>query len=135
MRPVHGGALWSEQQGSGVAAAARPAFLVKDGADVVFDLVGPDELAFYNLEGSDYTLVDLTPVYIVADGADLTFDQVGPAIAILADGGAGDLELTTDLSRTPIADLFFDAAGDLWVVPRTTSRLHAISMAGGIQLY
>lgn len=133
---AHSKAIWRESSGSGAVLDASPMFLVRSGADIDFSATGPEAFAFYDIDGSgDYTLLDLTPVFIVAAGADLDVNTVGPAAAVMADDGAGGIEITTDLSRTPIADLFFETGGDLVVVLRTRDRLEAALVGGNIQLY
>jgi hypothetical protein len=132
----HSKALWRESSDSGAVLGAVPIYFIADGSDVIPSLTGPERFVFYDVEGDgSYHLLDLTPVYIVADGSDYAVNQVGPAVAIFADDGAGGIEFTTDLTRTPVADLFYDAGGDLWLVPRTTDRLDAVQLGGGIQLY
>lgn len=132
----HSKALWRESSGSGVVLAAAPMYLRYDGADVVFSAIAPAELAFFALGADgDYTLLDLVPRFFVFDGADLVIDAIGPAAAIIADDGAGGLEITTDLTRTPVADLLSDGAGNIYVVPRTADRLEAVTVGGNIQLY
>jgi hypothetical protein len=132
----HGSNLWSESAGSGGVPAAVPAYFVKDGADWTISLVGPEQGAFVDVEqNGNYTFLDLTPVYITADGADFTINQVGPAAAILIDDGAGNPTLSTDLTETPIADLYYDPAGNLWLVRRTCPRLHAVQVSGNITFY
>jgi hypothetical protein len=70
------------------------------------------------------------------DGAGgYTFNQVGPAIAQLVDDGSGNAVISTDLTATPIADLFYDASGNLYVVPRDVDRLDAVQLGADVSFY
>lgn len=132
----HSKALWRESSGSGAVLAATPMYIRRDGVDAVFSPTWPEQLAFIDVDGAgDYTLLDLAPRYLVFSGADLVIDAIGPAVAVLADDGAGGLEITTDLTRAAAADLFTDGDGNLWVIPRTADRLEAVAVNGDIQLY
>ena len=137
MSQAHGLSLWRESAGSGAVPTAVPAYLVADGADVSWNTSGPERFAFYDVEqNGNYWLLDLTPVYLVSDGAGgLTINQVGPAIALLIDDGAGGMQVSTDLTQPPIADLSYDTGGDLWVVRRNCPRLHAVQVGGQVQFY
>lgn len=131
----HSKAIWRERSGSGIVLDAVPMYLRYDGADVVFSATSPAQLAFIRVVAPDVVLLDLAPRYIVFDGSDLVIGAVGPAVAVLADDGFGGIELTTDLSRAPIADLLADGAGNVWAVLRSADRLEAVTVAGNIHLY
>lgn len=132
----HSKALWRESSGSGAVLDAVPMYLRFDGADVVFSPTWPAQLEFVDADGTgDYMPLDLTPRYFVYDGTDLVIDTIGPAVALLADDGVGGIEVTTDLTRASIADLYADGDGHLYVVPRTRDRLEAVLVGGNIQLY
>ncbi len=136
MTQTHGLTLWTEPAGSGGAPGVVAVYFVKSGSDWTFSTTGPEQGAFIDVENNEsYVLIDLTPVYLVADGGDFSVDQVGPAAAIFVDDGSGDPMFSTDLTLTPIADLFFDPSGDLWLVRRTAERLHAVQVRGDVQLY
>jgi hypothetical protein len=143
----HGSSLWQEPAGSGGAPAIAPAYLVRsggafavigpDGQTVGTSLTGPEALAYgvAKLNG-EYALLDVAPVYVVASGADLVIAAAGPADAIFAAAGGGDVELTTDLSRAPIADLYYDEPHDtLWLIRRPLVRLGAVYVRGAVHLY
>lgn len=56
----HGAGVWREAAQSGRVPVASPRYLVYDGADVVLSALGPEQLAFFQLDGDDYILIDLT---------------------------------------------------------------------------
>jgi hypothetical protein len=105
--------------------------------DVVLSPNRPEDFVMYDIAGTgNYVMTDLTRVYLVSDGAGgLTFDQIGPAIALLADDGAGGVVVSFDLSATPAADLFYDTAGNLLVVPRTANRLDIAQVGDDVFVY
>jgi hypothetical protein len=112
-------------------------YLRRFGSDVVLSPDRPEDFVMYDIAGDgNYVMTDLTPVYLVSDGAGgFTFDQVGPAIALLVDDGAGNVVISPDLSATPVADLFFDTAGNLLVVPRAADRLDAVQVGNDVAFY
>lgn len=61
----------------------------------------------------------------------------GPAAAIFADGGAGNIELTTTLTRAPIADVYTDVhlGAHRWIHRRPLIRLNAVRVRGAVHLY
>jgi hypothetical protein len=137
MTQTTGGSPWTES-GSVAESAVVPIYLVADGADVTISLTGPERFAFYDPIGlGDYTLLDLTPVFLVDDGSgNAVPSNSGPAAFVLADGGSGDIELTTDLSLESVADLYYDTGGDLWLVRRSCKRLHAVQIgSAGVAFY
>ena len=148
MSQAHGSSLWQEPAGSGATPAVVPVFLVKaggplsvvgpDSATVEGSLAGPEQLAYGVVkQDGEYTLLDLAPIYAAASGADLVLNLIGPSAAIFADGGGGNLELTTDLTRAPVADLYADqnAGGNRWLVRRPLTRLRAVQVRGAVHLY
>lgn len=148
MTQAHGSGIWQEPAGAGATPAVVAAVLVKsggtltvvgpDGATVAASVTLPEELAYGVVkQNGEYTLLDLTPLYVAAVGADLVLGTTGPAAAIFADGGGSDIELTTDLTRTPVADVYDDenAGGNRWLVRRPLSRLNAVRVRGAVHLY
>lgn len=130
----HGSSLWREPANSGAVPSAAPIYFVSDGAGgVTLSLTGPERYAAYDVaQDGNYTLLDLTPVYLVSDGAGgYQPSTVGPALAILIDDGAGGITVSTNLALVPIADLYYDTGGNLWVVRRVCNRLHAVQISGG----
>jgi hypothetical protein len=125
---ARGSTLWRESSGSGVVQSAVPMYLVHDGSgNVVFSAAGPEELAYFGPFGDGAaTLLDLTPGFIVASGG---------GYAINAVGGAGGLTISTNLALSPAADVLFDTTGAPWIIRRGAARLHAVAIAGNIQLY
>lgn len=137
MSQSHGAALWREPVGSGAVPDAVPVFFVASGSDVVPSLIGPTQFQFIDvaLDG-DYTLLNLSPVYLINDGSgNAVPSNSGPAAFVLADGFAGDIEVTNDLTRAPIADLLYDPGGDLWLVRRSCPRLDAVQVRGDVIFY
>jgi hypothetical protein len=134
---ARGSTLWRESSGSGVVQSAVPMYLVHDGSgNVVFSAAGPEELAYFGPFGDGAaTLLDLTPGFIVASGGGYAINAVGPAAAILVDDGAGGLTISTNLALSPAADVLFDTTGAPWIIRRGAARLHAVAIAGNIQLY
>lgn len=140
MSQAHGTALWREPAGNGAAPSVVPVYFISDGAGgVTWSLSGPERYVFIDVgSNGGYTLIDKgTSVYLVSDGAGgYTISTTGPAVAIFADDGAGGVVLTSDLTRAPIADLYYDTGGNLWLVRRTCNRLRAVQLAGAnVQLY
>jgi hypothetical protein len=133
---AHSKAIFRDSVRRALVNSPTPMYLQFDGDDVVFSATLPEQLAFYRLEsGGDYVLLDVTRrAFIVYDGSDLTIDDVGPAVAIFV-ATEEDIVLSTDLSLEPVADLYYDPTGDLWVVPRTSPRLHAAQVGADIYLY
>jgi hypothetical protein len=136
-----GGAHWIEPAGSGASSSAQLAYLVLDGAgDWTYSTTGPAQADWIDWQGNgDAELLVLTPARIVADAVPgdllVTTSTASAVAAILADAGSGDIEVTTDLTRTAIADLYLDAAGNLVVVRRTATRRTAMQVSGGVIIY
>jgi hypothetical protein len=138
MSQSHGATIWREPAGSGAVPSAVRVYFVPDGAGgVTISTTGPERYAAYDVaQDGNYTLLDLTPVYLVSDGAGGYQPSLsGPAIALLVDDGASGVTVSTNLSLTPIADLFYDTGGDLWLVRRTCPRLEAVQVGSNVYTY
>lgn len=120
---------WVERNGHGAAAPIRLAHIVASGSDFAIATTGGERLVYVHMEDGtdDYRLLDLTPVYLVASGSDYVLSTTGPAAAIYVASGS-DLELSTDLTQTPAADLFYDPAGTLCAIRRSALRLSAFQL-------
>jgi hypothetical protein len=57
---AHSKAIWRDSALGALVGVPAPAYLVYDGPDVVLSAVGPEQLVFYQLDGDDYVLIDLT---------------------------------------------------------------------------
>jgi hypothetical protein len=134
---AHSKAIWRDSALGADMHQPTPIYLRRSGSDVVLSPDRPEDFVMYDIAGTgEYVMTDLTPVYLVSDGAGgLTFDQVGPAIALLVDDGAGGVVISFDLTATPIADLFYDTAGNLLVVPRAADRLDAVEVGDDVFFY
>jgi hypothetical protein len=137
----HGTSIWQEPAGSGGAPGVVAVYLVDDGTgDLVWSPVGPADAAPIGWEGNgDYEILWLTPATIIASGGDLLITTTpggSPAAAIVADATAGDLEVTTDLTRAVAADVFVDGAGNPVVARRSAPRGAGVQMSdGSIMVY
>ena len=148
MSQSHGSSLWQEAVGSGATPAAVPVALVKaggtlsvvgpDAATVSVSLTATEQLAYGVVkQNGEYTLLDLAPIYAAASGADIVLNLIGPAVAVFADGGAGNIELTTTLTRAPVVDLYADVnvGANRWLARRPLTRLRAVRVRGAVHLY
>jgi hypothetical protein len=134
---AHSKAIWRDSALGAAVQQPTPMYLRRSGLDVVLSPDRPEDFVMRDVAGDgNYVMIDLTPVYLVSDGAGgYTFNQVGPAIALLIDDGSGNVVISSDLTATPIADLFYDASGSLYVVPRDADRLDAVQLGADVTFY
>jgi hypothetical protein len=57
---AHSKAIWRDSALGAAVGTPSPIYLRYDGADVVLSPLGPEQLVFYQLDGDDYVLIDLT---------------------------------------------------------------------------
>jgi hypothetical protein len=131
---AHSKAIWRDSALGALVNQPSAMYLKRDGSDVVLSADRPENFAFFKLDADDW-LLDLTPVYLIFDGlGDIVLSSAGPAAAILVADGA-DIAISTDLTQSPVADLYADLTGDTWVVPRSASRLDAVQVGDDVTFY
>jgi hypothetical protein len=134
---AHSKAIFRDSALGALVNMPTPIYLRRSGSDVVLSPDRPEDFAMYDVAGDgSYVTTDLTPVYVVSDGAGgYAVNQVGPAIALLVDDGAGGVVISTAITATPIADLFYDIDGNLLVVLRTADRLDGVQLGDDVFFY
>lgn len=132
MQPTHGGQHWTEPPGSGVAQAARRAFLADDG-DGNWDIRTGNarEAIAVDLGDGQFTTIDLDSPWIITDtGTEYLIADSGTVGAVLTDDGHGGL-LVAAVGAEVDGALLLDAGnGDIVPVRDDAPELRFIELAG-----
>jgi hypothetical protein len=102
--------------------------------DWVFATTGPQDGAFV-WDGDGYVLVDLTAEYpLIASAGDYLVASSGTPVAQLNDDD-GDALVSTTLTDPPVAHIYPDDAGGLYVAMSDGPVLNVLSAGGNLATY